>query len=626
MTSIQKVFTDAVAFYKHGQLDLAAQACKAVLKEDHNNFNALNLLAVIGIHQGKYKEAYALMNESVRQRPNMAELHNNLGIVLDRLKRPEEAIASYQRALALKPDYSDALFNLGNAQMGSNRPEAAVASYLRALELRPDSPDVLNNLGNTLMLLKQYEEAIRFYRKALDLKPDHPYARSMLASASRLICDWSEFKETERLLIEHVRLARSVVNPFMFLAWSCDPELQLGCAQYFARHRFGSGPAHIGQYAVHTGRRLRIAYLSADLHDHATANLMAGLFESHDRDQFEVLAFSYGPDDGSAMRQRLKGAFDDFVDVSLMGDQQAAQTIAGLGVQIAIDLKGYTQDSRPEILAYRPAPIQVSYLGYPGTMGADFMDYILVDAFVVPADQQPFYTEKLVHLPDCYQVNDAQREIVAHPMSRTECGLPEGVFVFCCFNKNYKIIPDLFDVWMRLLKAVPDSVLWLLSDHKSVEINLRREAETRGVHPGRLVFAERIQLPLHLARHHLADLFLDTLPYNAHTTASDALWMALPAVTCVGRTFPGRVCGSLLNAIGIPELVTQSLSEYEALALKLATTPELLHGFREKLTLNRSTQPLFDTDRFRRHIESAYSQMWQIRESGVAPKTFAVEL
>jgi len=591
VAAIEKMFTEAVAFYNRGQLDRAATVCETVLKADCSHLDALYLLGTLRAQQGNHREAISLMGEVVRHRPNLAELH----------------------------------YNLGTSQVICNRPEDAITSYRRALELRPDFPDAYNNLGNALMSLKQFDAAIASYRHALELRADHPYAHSMLAIACRQVCDWSTFTKTEHELGEHVRLEKSVVNPFGFLTWSGAPEDQLHCARMFIQNRIGSAPARMHKNSLPISKQLRIAYLSADFHDHATANLMAGLFECHAREQFEVLAFSYGPDDRSAMRRRLRATFDNFIDVSCMSDQQVAQQIAELGVHIAIDLKGYTQDSRPGILAHRPAPIQVNYLGYPGTMGAEFIDYILVDPFVVPADQQPYYTEKLVHLPDCYQVNDSQREIAAHIPSRAECDLPEDGFVFCCFNKNYKITPDLFDIWMRLLEAVQGSVLWLIRDNEAVEKNLRHEAQTRGVNPGRIIFAGHAALPTHLARQRQADLFLDTLPYNAHTTASDALWVGLPLLTCAGRMFPGRVAGSLLHAVGMPELVTESLTEYEALALKLATDPQLLQGFRERLAQHRANAPLFDTDRFRRHIESAYMRMWQIREEGEAPKPFAVK-
>jgi len=417
-----------------------------------------------------------------------------------------------------------------------------------------------------------------------------------------------------------------VVNPLVFLAFSKDSEVQLRCAQLYVKDRLGACPAPVYRGSIlRTGNRIRLAYLSADFREHPTAYLMAELFERHDRDRFEVFAFSFGTDDGSAMRRRLEGAFDHFIDVRQMSDADVAQHMAALGIQLAIDLMGHTKDSRPGILARRPAPVQVNYLGYLGTMGAEFIDYILVDPFVVPADQQPFYTEKLVHLPDCYQVNDRKREIAEQTPSRVECGLPEDGFVFCCFNNHYKITPAVFDIWMRLLQTVPGSVLWMLGGQEATERNLRREAASRHIDAERLIFAPRKKLPEHLARYRVADLFLDTLPCNAHTTASDALWVGLPVVTCAGRAFAGRVAGSLLHAVGLPELVTESHEAYEALALKLATDPQQLNSLRERLARNRGIAPLFDTDRFRGHIEAAYTRMWEIWERGEAPRSFGVE-
>ena len=324
------------------------------------------------------------------------------------------------------------------------------------------------------------------------------------------------------------------------------------------------------------------------------------------------------------MRLRLRQAFDHFIDVRNMSDADAAGQIRNLGIDIAIDLKGHTKDARPKILADRPAPVQVNYLGYPGTMGASFIDYIMVDRFIVPLDQQTYFAEKLVYLPDCYQVNDSKRAIAESPPSRASCGLPESGFVFCCFCNNYKITPAVFDVWMRLLGSIPESVLWLLRDNEPAERNLRREARERDIEPNRLVFAPRLNLQDHLARQVFADLFLDTMPYNAHTTASDALWVGLPVLTCLGRTFPARVSSSLLHAVGLPELVTNSLEDYEALAFRLASDPVFLGTIRTKLALNRETAALFDTNRFRLNIEAAYTEMWRSWESGQAPRTITV--
>jgi predicted O-linked N-acetylglucosamine transferase (SPINDLY family) len=326
------------------------------------------------------------------------------------------------------------------------------------------------------------------------------------------------------------------------------------------------------------------------------------------------------------MRRRLTKAFDQFHDVRAASDRDVAMLIRDLQTDIAVDLMGFTRDARPGILSFRPAPIQVNFLGFPATMGADFMDYIIADRIVLPFDQHRFYPERIVHLPDCYQPNDSKRAIADRTGTRAEAKLPDEGFVFCCFNNNHKITSPLFEAWMRLLAAVPGSVLWLLRDNDGAQANLRRQTQSHGVAPARLVFADRMSLDAHLARHRLADLCLDTLPYNAHTTASDALWAGVPLLTCQGGTFTGRVAASLLHAVGLPELVTHSLADYEAAALRLATDASFLGAIRRKLRQNRRTHPLFDTDRFRRHIESAYTKMWDIRQRGEAPQSFSVDM
>jgi protein O-GlcNAc transferase len=368
-----------------------------------------------------------------------------------------------------------------------------------------------------------------------------------------------------------------------------------------------------------------MAYVSADFHEHATAYLMAGLFEAHDKERFEITAVSFGPDAADAMRARLKPAFDRFVDVRGTSDREVARMLHNLEIDIAIDLKGFSANSRTGIFAQRAAPLQVNYLGYPGTLGADYIDYIIADRHVIPPGHEGYYTEKVVRLPETYQVNDSKRSVADWSPGRAEIGLPDPGFVFCCFNSNYKITPDIFAVWMRLLERVTGSVLWLLETNAAASDNLRREAQRRGVAPERLVFAPPMPLDRHLARHRLADLFLDTRPVNAHTTASDALWAGLPLVTCTGDAFAGRVAASLLDAVGLPELITQNLNDYEALALQLATTPSLLSDIRAKLARNRPLHPLFDTDRQRRHIESAYIAMWERYQRGEPPASFTVE-
>src|SRR5439155_21761581 len=413
-------------------------------------------------------------------------------------------------------------------------------------------------------------------------------------------------------------------EPFGYQGISSSPRDLQRCAEFFAAERFPSSRTRLwnGERYPHT--KIRLGYLSGEFRTQATSILMAELFELHDRDRFELVAFDNGWGDASEIRGRIEKAFDEIVDITRLGDLQAATMMQQRQIDILVNLNGYFGRVRQGIFGHRPCPIQVNYLGFPGTLGADYIDYIVADRYVIPPEHAAFYTEKVVHLPDTYQVNDAKRRIAERTPTRAEVELPESGFVFCCFNNNYKITPEMFTIWMRLLSGVAGSVLWLLEDNAAVSRNLRREAEQRGVAAERLVFAPRMKLDEHLARHRLADLFLDTLPYNAHTTASVALWAGLPVLTCMGSAFAGRVAGSLLNAVGLPELITHSLEDYEALALQLATTPTLLSAIRAKLAQNRTSYPLFDTERFRRHIESAYLTMWERYQRGELPMSFAV--
>jgi predicted O-linked N-acetylglucosamine transferase (SPINDLY family) len=436
-------------------------------------------------------------------------------------------------------------------------------------------------------------------------------------------CDFKRGPDFQARAVAAVRDGRAVIVPLDFLPLSDDGALRRRCSENFIAARLPQPAQPLWKGEAYHHDRVRIAYLSADFRQHATAELIAGLIEAHDRARFEISAVSFGRDDNSALRARLVRAFDRFEDVRLKNDAEVAQWLKDSEIDIAIDLKGHTEESRPGILAHRPCPVQVGYLGYPGTIGAPWLDYILADARVLPFDRQPFYNERIVHLPHCYQVNDSSRTIGETP-TRADAGLPGNSFVFCCFNAAWKITPVLFDVWMRLLAAVPGSVLWLLDDNATARCNLAATAEARGIDPARLIFAPRISSAAHLARHRLADLFLDTLPYNAHTTASDALWAGLPVLTCLGAQFDGRVAASLLEAVGLPELVTHNLVDYEALALALARDSARLSSFREKLAANRLTSPLYDTDRFRQSIEAAYLRMMERARQGRAPESFVV--
>jgi len=573
----------------------------------------------------RFEQALASYDRALSLRPDYAEALSNRGVTLQDLKRFEEALASYDRALSLRPDYVDALNNRGNALGKLYRLEEALASYDRALTVRPDYVDALYNCGNALKQLRRLDDALASYDRLLAIKADHAHAFSGAADCVMRLCDWDRRTRFAADLSAHVSGKKSIVAPFVLLGYSGDPALQLQCAVNFIDNKIPLPlpPFWSGQTWRHD--KLRVAYLSPDFRSHAVAFLTAELFELHDRSRFEIIGVSFGVDDRSEMRKRLVAAFDEFHDVRSNSDREVAKLLNDRQVNIAVDLAGYTQDSRPGIFAHRPVPIQVNYLGFPATMGADFIDYIIADAMVVPVERQPYYAERVVYLPDCYQVNDTKRKLAERTPTRQEMELPEHAFVFCCFNNNWKITPEIFDIWMRLLHQVEGSVLWLLGDNEGAERSLRKEAQRRGIDASRLVFAGRLPPAEHLARHRLADLFLDTLPYNSHTTASDALWVGLPVLTCKGEAFAGRVAASLLQAAGIPELITSNLEDYQTLALKLARDPALLAEIKAKLVRNRDTCPLFNTERFARHIEVAYTTMWETWQRGEVPKSFSVE-
>jgi predicted O-linked N-acetylglucosamine transferase (SPINDLY family) len=569
-------------------------------------------------------EALANFDQALSLKPDYVDALNNRGVVLRELKRPAEALASYDRALAIRPDYVEALNNRGSALRDMKRPAEALASHDLALAIEPHHADALCNRGIALRELKRPAEALASFDRALAIKPDHRYAFAGVAYAALATCDWARAEIIAGELERRIAQDSANIAPFTLLGYSNDQSLLLQSARKSLAEELPvpAQPLWHGKSRHHD--RLRIVYLSADFRRHAVASLIVQLFELHDRARFEIVGVSFGPDDQSDMRARIVRGFDRFHDVRSQGDGDVAQLLSDMEIDIAVDLNGRTEESRLGILARRPAPVQATYLGYPGTTGADFIDYVIADKTVLPLDQQPFYSERIVHLPECYQVNDSTRKIAANAPTRREAGLPDDGFVFCCFNNNYKITAPVFDVWMRLMGRVEGSVLWLLQD-AAARANLSRAAAARGIDPARLVFAGMREPEEHLARHRLADLFLDTLPYNAHTTASDALWAGLPVLTCEGAGFAGRVAASLLRASGHPELVTGDLHEYESLGLRLATEPALLRAFRQRLEQNRSSCPLFDTDRSRRHIESAYSTMWEIHQRGESPRSFGVE-
>ncbi|HUC52119.1 MAG TPA: tetratricopeptide repeat protein [Xanthobacteraceae bacterium] len=650
----------SILLRKEGQSEEALRHCDAALAafpnyaDAHSNRgNALRDLE-------RHEEALTAYNKAVALAPNHASAHLGRGLVFKALERPDDALAAYDRAVANDPNLLEAWLARGNLLSDFGRDDEALACFERARQLRPDSAEAWLECGNSLLFLRRHDEALVAYDRALALMPDLPaallgranvfveYRRFAEAFASydkalnldpelawrfaaghRLfaklnICDWNELDADVTYLLSALREGKPVSYPFPILSLPSTPADQLRCAKLAVADLPPARPVWNGEVYAHD--RIRVAYLSSDLREHAVAYLTAGLFEHHDKSRFETTAISFdagGRDSG--IGRRIRAAFDRFIEAPSQTDQEIAGLIRHLEIDIVVDLNGFTRNSRLGVFTRRPAPIQVNYLGYAGTMGADVYDYIVADATVIPQEHFEFYSEKIVHLPGAFMANDDKRAVAERRPSRAELQLPQNGFVFCSFNQPYKIEPIMFDVWMRLLKAIDGSVLWLKDNGSTATGNLRLEAERRGVAPERLVFAPSLpDIADHLARQGCADLFLDTLHYNAHTTASDALWTGVPVLTCLGRAFAGRVAASLVRAVGLPELVTQSLADYEALALKLAREPALLAATRTKLAENRKTFPLFDTGRFTHDIEAAYITMWQRLRRGEPPESFAV--
>jgi protein O-GlcNAc transferase len=534
---------------------------------------------------------------------------SNLGIALKQLGHIEESIAVCHRAVTLKPDHANGWNNLGIALMAMDIRTEAINAYRRATSLDPSFFESWSNLGIALTAQGLLPEALECFGNALAISPNYTESLVQFIHQSQQICSWDGLDQPLSRLIAQTRRGSAEINPFALLSLCSDPTELLLCATNFsARVKKTAEKASGGIHLSHDWEkheRLRIGYLSGDFHAHATAYLTARLFESHDRKRFEVYAYSYGPDDQSPMRRRLVKSFDHFVDLRGRGPKEAAKRINEDEIDILIDLKGYTHGAWTQVMALRPSPLQINYLGYPGSMGADFIDYIIVDRFIVPPGYERYYSEKCLFMPGSYQVNDGDRKIFPEARTRSDHGLPIEGFVFCSFNQAVKITPDVFALWMSLLKQVEGSVLWLLAFNPYAEDNLRHYAGALGVAPERLIFAPKLELAQHLTRYRHADLFLDTFPCNAHTTASDALWGGCPLITMAGDTFASRVAGSLLSALGMEELIVRSFEEYKKLALKLATEPKSIADFRQRVAQARETSPLFNGAKFAKNLEEA---------------------
>jgi len=565
-----------------------------------------------------HTEALIAFDKAIAINSHFAEAWSNKGNALHQLQQYQEAIAHQERALSLRPDFTEAWINYGSALEQIKRYQEAINCFDKAIDLQPDLPEAWSNKGGSLLKFKKYPEASRCFETALNLKPEIEWGFGSLVNLKMRMCAWDNFSENIEKLRHIVQSNGKASHPFNMLSLIDDNTLHQKSAEIYANAFYPVNPFLGAIPKIPRHEKIRIGYFSADFRHHAVSILTAELFELHDKNKFELIAFSFGPDDQSPMRARLNHAFDKFIDVSSMSDIEIAKLARELEIDIAVDLGGFTLDSRTGIFAYRAAPIQISYIGYLGTMGTKYIDYLIADQTIIPEDMRQLYSEKIIYLPS-YQVNDSNRKIAEKVFTKEELGLPNKGFVFACFNNNYKILPAVFDSWMRILKAVEGSVLFLYAENEWTQSNLINEAQKRGIDSERIIFGKYLPADENLARYKACDLFLDTSPYNAGTTASDALWAGLPVLTMMGSSFASRVAASLLNAIDLPELITGTQTSYESKAIDLASNPEKLAAIKLKLAENRGRTALFNTALFAKNIESAYSTIYQRHQENLLP-------
>ncbi len=644
----------AFDLYETGDLDGAIEACQAILRLETANYGALYLLGSVLGEKKRYLEAADALRRAIAVDPSRPLAYFNLANVLRWTDRHEEALAAIDAHLAKKPDNAEAFVLRADSCIELTRLDEALRSAERAIALAPADPEAHNIRGAALaklerhaearasfdravalnprlakafrnralaeLQLKEHDRALVSFEQALAVDPNLDYVDGMMCHTRQQICAWSGLAAQIGRIHQAVAAGRRAVEPFTIVSISDSYGLNRKAAETFLADKIKRRSPPLAVTRRRDNGKIHIGYFSSNLRDHPMAHLMAGVLERHDRTRFEMSAFSFAPGPVAEVVKRLTPAFDRFLDVRDRSAQQIAELARSLAVDVAIDLNGFADDYRVAIFAHRAAPIQVNFLGFPGTMAAPFIDYVIADRVVIPEGQGVRFSERIVRLPNTYFPYDRTREIADETLSKESVSLPASGFVFCCFNNGYKILPDVFDSWMRILRQTPGSVLWLLRDNELMAQNLRREAQARGIDPNRLAFAGRMPIAQHLARHRQADLFLDTLPYNAHTTACDALWAGLPVLTQIGEAFAGRVAASVLTAIGLPELIVRSQAEYEAMAVDLATNPDKLAAIKAKLADNRLTTPLFDTERFTRDLERAFEAMCERHRLGLPPE------
>ena len=636
-------FKEAIDFHKNGDFKKVNEICQQILKGEPRNFDVLHLLGVTSYQTNKFEKSIEYFEKAIKINSNNAEIYNNLGIVLKKINKKNEAIEKLNHAIMIRNDYFEAYNNRANIYIELNELDKALIDLNKVVELKPDLVQAYNNRGNVKNQLKKFNEALIDYEKAIQLKPNfaeahnnkgivlnenykfkeaiesytkaieiNPNINFLLGSLifSKLnICDWEQYTENINLINNKISNNYPASTPWSFLHFSSSPDLQKKIAEIFIKIKYPHLSVSNSVMKKNKNKKIRLGYYSADFRNHATSYLIANLFEEHDKEKFEIFAFSFGPSNEDKMKNRIKKSVDKYYDVRLKNDNEIALLSNQLEIDIAIDLMGFTEHNRFGIFLKRCAPIQVNYLGYAGTLGCKNIDYLIADQILIPKESQKFYTEKIIYMPDTYQVNDAKKIISNKKFTKVEMNLPKDSFVLCCFNKNYKITPNVFNIWINLLKNINNSVLWLIKDNTQSQENLKKEISNKGIDPNRIIFAERLPMEEHIARQKLADLFIDTFPYTAHTTCSDALRVGLPVITQAGNTFASRVAASLLNAVDLNELITNNDNEYKSKIIELANNPLKLNEIKKKLNNNIQIKPLYNTKIFTKNLEKAYTEI-----------------
>ena len=613
-----------VVYQKLKNFDQAILQYKKAIDIKNQYLDALVNLANVLKEKKQFQEAIKNYDLAINLNPNLAELYNNKGNALKEIRKFEEAIKNYDLAINLNPNLAELYNNKGNALKELRKFEEAIKNYDLAINLNSNFAEAYFNLATAYQDVKQFEKAVLNYEKSLILDNKIPFCKGYLLHAKMLCCDWYGLNELYEEIYEDIEKNNYSATPFGYQA-ICDDESSLQkCAQIYSNKRFPEIKNKFFEKKPHKNKKIRIGYLCGEFREQATSILMTEIWEKHNKNDFEIIAFDSGWDDKSPRRNRIINAFDKFLDISNLSDFDAAKLIHEERIDILINLNGFFGTGRPVVFSYKPAGVQINYLGFPGTIGSKYIDYIFCDQTVIPPPSKKFYNEKIIYLPDSYQSNDTKRSISNKIFLRQELSLPNESFVFCCFNNNYKITPNMFDIWTRLLNKVNNSVLWLIEGNAEATLNLKKEFKIRNIDSSRIIFAKRMKLEDHLARHKNADLFLDTLPYNAHTTASDSLWAGLPVLTFLGNTFPGRVAASLLRALDLPEMITYSENEYIDKAEDFAFNPKKLKLIKDKLNFNKFTKPLFNSELFCRNLENTFKIIFDKYNKGLAPEDISL--